>query len=523
MALVAPGRVLALPLRQRSFQTPFHCFRKFIMTEQEFTQLAAQGFNRIPVVLETFADLDTPLSVYLKLANKPYSYLLESVQGGERFGRYSFIGLPAETRFEVRGTTCSEYRRDELVSRAEHADPLAFVAGCHARIKAVALPKLPRFLGGLVGCFGYDTVRYVEKKLARAGKPDSLGTPDILLLLSEQLVVLDNLSGKLFLVVYADPGTARAYEHAQQRLQELLGMLRQPVVVPTETPVMPTKPHNEFSREAFIAAVERAKRYIFDGDIMQVVLSQRMSLAFDAAPLSLYRALRALNPSPYMFYFDMADFHVVGASPEILVRLESGQVTVRPIAGTRARGVTREQDLALEQELLADPKERAEHVMLMDLGRNDIGRVAETGSVRVTENMSIERYSHVMHIVSNVEARLKSGLDAMAVLKATFPAGTVSGAPKVRAMEIIDELEPGKRGIYAGAVGYLGFNGDMDLAIAIRTAVVKDGMLYVQAGAGIVADSVAQSEWTETQNKARALLRAAEMAQAGLNSELGTS
>jgi anthranilate synthase component 1 len=492
------------------------------MTEQEFKQLAAQGFNRIPVVLETFADLDTPLSVYLKLANKPYSYLLESVQGGERFGRYSFIGLPAETRFEVRGHICAEYRRGILVSQAEHDNPLDFVSACHARIRAASRPELPRFLGGLVGCFGYDTVRYVEKKLAATRKADTLHTPDILLLLSEQLVVLDNLSGKLFLVVYADPREAGAYSRAQQRLQELLWMLRQPVVVPPEAPTAPSQPQSEFSEDAFIEAVERAKRYIFDGDIMQVVLSQRMSLPYHASPLSLYRALRALNPSPYMFYFDMGGFHVVGASPEILVRLESGMVTLRPIAGTRPRGASREQDAALERELLADPKERAEHVMLMDLGRNDVGRVAQVGSVRVTENMTIERYSHVMHIVSNVDGKLKPGLDAMAVLKATFPAGTVSGAPKVRAMEIIDELEPAKRGIYAGAVGYLGFNGDMDLAIAIRTAVVKDGTLYVQAGAGIVADSVPKNEWVETQNKARALLRAAEMAQAGLNSKLAT-
>ena len=491
------------------------------MTEQEFTQLAAQGFNRIPVILETFADLDTPLSVYLKLANKPYSYLLESVQGGERFGRYSFIGLPAETRFEVFGTTCMEFRKGELVSRAEHVDPLEFVSSCHKRIKAAALPGLPRFLGGLVGCFGYETVRYIEKKLDRAAKPDNLRTPDILLLLSEQLVVLDNLSGKLYLVVYADPATEDAFARAQQRLQELLWMLRQPVVVPPEAPAAPKRHSLEFSREAFIAAVERAKRYIVDGDIMQVVLSQRMSLPFSVSPLSLYRALRALNPSPYMFYFDFGSFHVVGASPEILVRLESGMVTVRPIAGTRPRGTTREQDVLLEQDLLGDPKERAEHVMLMDLGRNDVGRVAKTGSVRVTETMAIERYSHVMHIVSNVEATLKDGMDAMAVLKATFPAGTVSGAPKVRAMEIIDELEPTRRGIYAGAVGYLGFNGDMDLAIAIRTAVVKEGKLYVQAGAGIVADSIPENEWTETTNKARALLRAAEMAQAGLNSSIG--
>jgi anthranilate synthase component 1 len=490
------------------------------MTEQDFKQLAAQGYNRIPVVLETFADLDTPLSVYLKLANKPYSYLLESVQGGERFGRYSFIGLPADSRFEVRGHDCAEYRRDVLVARSEQANPLDFVSACHARIKAASIPGLPRFLGGLVGCFGYDTVRYIENKLARTPKADALHTPDILLLLSEQLVVLDNLSGKLYIVVYADPAEANAYGRAHKRLQELLWMLRQPVVVPPEAPTVPAAPEPEFSEAQFIAAVERAKRYIFDGDIMQVVLSQRMSAPFSASPLSLYRALRALNPSPYMFYFDMGDFHVVGASPEILVRLESGTVTVRPIAGTRPRGAGREQDLALEQELLADPKERAEHVMLMDLGRNDVGRVAEIGSVKVTENMNIERYSHVMHIVSNVEGRLLPGLDAMAVLKATFPAGTVSGAPKVRAMEIIDELEPTKRGIYAGAVGYLGFNGDMDLAIAIRTAVVANGTLYVQAGAGIVADSVPRNEWVETQNKARALLRAAEMAQAGLNSGL---
>jgi anthranilate synthase component 1 len=394
------------------------------------------------------------------------------------------------------------------------------VSACHARIKAASIPGLPRFLGGLVGCFGYDTVRYIENKLARTPKADALHTPDILLLLSEQLVVLDNLSGKLYIVVYADPAEANAYGRAHKRLQELLWMLRQPVVVPPEAPTVPAAPEPEFSEAQFIAAVERAKRYIFDGDIMQVVLSQRMSAPFSASPLSLYRALRALNPSPYMFYFDMGDFHVVGASPEILVRLESGTVTVRPIAGTRPRGAGREQDLALEQELLADPKERAEHVMLMDLGRNDVGRVAEIGSVKVTENMNIERYSHVMHIVSNVEGRLLPGLDAMAVLKATFPAGTVSGAPKVRAMEIIDELEPTKRGIYAGAVGYLGFNGDMDLAIAIRTAVVANGTLYVQAGAGIVADSVPRNEWVETQNKARALLRAAEMAQAGLNSGL---
>jgi anthranilate synthase component 1 len=363
-------------------------------------------------------------------------------------------------------------------------------------------------------------VRYIEKRLAASDKPDVLDTPDILLLLSEQIVAVDNLSGKLYLVVYADPEVKGAWQGAQKRLEELLWMLRQPVVVPPEAPASAVPAKSSFAQADFMGAVERAKQYIRDGDIMQVVLSQRMSVPFAASPLSLYRALRALNPSPYMFYFDMGDFHVVGSSPEILVRLENGVVTLRPIAGTRPRGATREEDLALEEDLLGDPKERAEHVMLMDLGRNDVGRVAQIGSVKVSDSMVIERYSHVMHIVSNVEGKLKSGLDAMAVLKASFPAGTVSGAPKVRAMEIIDEFETDKRGIYAGAVGYLGFSGDMDLAIAIRTAVIKDGTLYVQAGAGIVADSVPENEWVETQNKARALLKAAEMAQAGLNSRL---
>jgi anthranilate synthase component I len=490
------------------------------VTEQEFKQLAAQGFNRVPVVLETFADLDTPLSVYLKLANKPYSYLLESVQGGERFGRYSFVGLPARTRYEVRGSHCRELCGDEVIAESEQTDPLAWVAEQQARVRAAPRPELPRFLGGLVGCFGYETVRYIEKRLAASDKPDALKTPDILLLLSEQIVAVDNLSGKLYLVVYADPAEQDAWQRAQKRLEELLWMLRQPVVVPPEAPTSAVPAQSAFAQADFMNAVERAKQYIRDGDIMQVVLSQRMSTPFSASPLSLYRALRALNPSPYMFYFDMGNFHVVGSSPEILVRLENGVVTLRPIAGTRPRGATREEDLALEKDLLADPKERAEHVMLMDLGRNDVGRVAQTGSVKVSDSMVIERYSHVMHIVSNVEGRLKPELDAMAVLKASFPAGTVSGAPKVRAMEIIDEFETEKRGIYSGAVGYLGFSGDMDLAIAIRTAVVKDGMLYVQAGAGIVADSVPENEWIETKNKARALLKAAEMAQAGLNSRL---
>ena len=499
------------------------------MTETEFNNLAAQGYNRIPVVLETFADLDTPLSVYLKLANRPYSYLLESVQGGERFGRYSFIGLPAVTRIEARDNRIRIINGAGLREIEADDDPLAFVQSYLSRFKVAPYPGLPRFCGGLVGYFAYDAVRYIEHKLAGHARPDTLNTPDMLLLLSEELAVVDNLSGKLYLIVYAAPGeagtaevmeAAEAYKAAKRRLKELLIDLRKPVEIPVEAPNEPAETASEFNEADFIEAVERAKRYIFDGDIMQVVLSQRSSKPYGASPLALYRALRSLNPSPYMFYYHFGEFHVVGASPEILVRLEGGTVTVRPIAGTRPRGKTIQEDSALAADLLADPKERAEHLMLMDLGRNDVGRVAQTGTVKVTENMQIEHYSHVMHIVSNVDGKLKPGLNAMDVLRATFPAGTVSGAPKVRAMEIIDELEVSKRGIYAGAVGYLGFNGDMDLAIAIRTGVIKDGKLHVQAGAGIVADSVPQSEWIETQNKARALLRAAEIAEGGLDSKI---
>jgi len=486
------------------------------ITEAEFNALAAQGHNRIPLVCETFADLDTPLSLYLKLANQPFSYLLESVQGGERFGRYSFIGLPAEVRLSVRGHRVTLTHGD-AVTEHEIENPLDFIQEYQSRFRVAPLSGLPRFTGGLAGYFGYDTVRYIERKLAATQKPDVIGTPDILLMLTEQLAVVDNLTGRLTFIVYANPEHADAYHLAIQRLDQLQRQLRQPVQIPHAPQMRRHEATSEFGEAAFKAAVEKAKRYIFDGDIMQVVLAQRMSQRFPAHPLSLYRALRSINPSPYLFYYDMGDHHVVGSSPEILARVEGDLVTVRPIAGTRPRGKTPQQDKALETELLADPKELAEHLMLIDLGRNDVGRVAQNGTVKLTDKMVIERYSHVMHIVSNVEAKLKPGLTAMDVLKATFPAGTVSGAAKVRAMEIIDELEPSKRGIYAGAVGYLGFNGDMDVAIALRTAVVKDDMLYVQAGAGIVADSVPDSEWMETQNKARAVLRAAEMVLDGLD------
>jgi anthranilate synthase component 1 len=489
------------------------------MTEAEFRALAAQGFNRIPLVLESFADLDTPLSLYVKLARVPFSFLLESVVGGERFGRYSFIGLPANSRIRARGRAI-EVEDSRGVAERHEGEPLDFIAQFQRRYRAAPVPGLPRFCGGLAGYFAYDTVRHIEEKLVASAPPpiEALADiPDILLLLTEELAVVDNLAGKISLIVYANPAEPDAYPRARERLQELRRKLRAPVEIPLQLATAKSEANSESGAEAFQSAVARAREYIAAGDIMQVVLSQRMSMPFSVSPLSLYRALRSLNPSPYMFYYDFGDFHVVGASPEILVRKEGDTVTLRPIAGTRPRGATREADEKLAAELLADPKEIAEHVMLLDLGRNDVGRVAAIGSVRVTEQMVIERYSHVMHIVSNVDGALRPGLTALDVLRASFPAGTVSGAPKVRAMEIIDELEPSRRGIYAGAVGYISFQGDMDLAIAIRTAVVKGGMLYAQVGAGIVHDSVPENEWRETLSKARALLRAAEMVQAGLD------
>ena len=470
---------------------------------------------RIPVVAEARADLYTPLAVYLKLANGPYSYLLESVVGGERFGRYSFIGLSCTERIEARGRTVRRLLRDargaDVCLESVEADPFEYVRAWLSRHRIEAAPAALRFAGGLAGYFGYEAVRHVEPRALSGEKPDVLGTPDMLLLVSDELAVLDNVLGKLYLVVYAEAGAERA---ARARLEHLRSRLAG--ALPEEKFSEPSAPKPvplecSFTEAQFLAAVARAKEYIFAGDCMQVQISQRTSRAFDAPPLELYRALRGVNPSPYMFYFDFGDHHVVGASPEILVRLAGDTVTLRPIAGTRPRGATPEADAAAAQELLADPKERAEHVMLIDLGRNDVGRVAATGSVKVTERMVIERYSHVMHIVSNVEGRLAPGFDAIDVLKASFPAGTVTGAPKVRAMQIIDELEPVKRGVYSGAVGYLGFNGDMDVAIAIRTAVLKDRKLHVQAAAGVVADSDPRSEWLETQHKTRALLRAAEL------------
>ncbi|MEA3395627.1 MAG: anthranilate synthase component I [Pseudomonadota bacterium] len=498
-----------------------------MMTESDFDALARQGYNRIPLMAQAFADLETPLSLYLKLAHAQSggknTFLLESVVGGERFGRYSFIGLPARTLVRSRGfgdQAVTEVVTDDVVVETSRLNPLDFIAQYQQRFKVALQPGLPRFCGGLAGYFGYDMVRHIEKKLVRSCPPDTLGCPDILLLQCEELAVIDNLSGKLYLIVYADPSQPQAYAKAAARLDELRARLDAPVLAPQIKPSTTHEVVREFAKNDYIAAVLRAKELIAAGDFMQVQVGQRLKKRYTESPLSLYRALRSLNPSPYMYYYHFGDFHVVGASPEILVRQEKtpeGQkVTIRPLAGTRPRGATPELDKAAEVELINDPKERAEHVMLIDLARNDIGRIAQTGSVKVTEAFVVERYSHVMHIVSNVEGLLNEGMTAMDVLKATFPAGTLTGAPKVHAMELIDQLEPSKRGLYGGACGYLSYAGDMDVAIAIRTGVIKDDTLYVQAAAGVVADSVPELEWKETEAKARALLRASELVEEGL-------
>ena len=490
-----------------------------MITELEFKSLAAQGHNRIPLLLEAFADLETPLSLYLKLAGgQALSFLLESVVGGERFGRYSFIGLPARTLLRARGFTTEVVTAGEVVERHE-GNPLDFIAGYQSRFKVALSPGMPRFCGGLAGYFGYDAVRYIEPKLAQTWKSGGIDTPDILLLQCEELAVIDNLSGRLYLIVYADPARPEAYFIARKRLSELADRLKYSVTAPPVRRGPSYAVEREFDKAAYLSAVQRAKEYIAAGDMMQVQVGQRLKKRYTESPLSLYRALRSLNPSPYMYFYDMGDFQIVGASPEILVRQErtaEGQkVTIRPLAGTRPRGATPELDQALEAELSGDPKERAEHLMLIDLARNDIGRIAKTGTVKVTDAFAIERYSHVMHIVSNVEGQLLDGMSSLDVLRATFPAGTLTGAPKIRAMQIIDELEPVKRGIYGGACGYLSFAGDMDVAIAIRTGIIKDQTLYVQAAAGVVADSIPEMEWRETEHKARALIRAAELVEEG--------
>ncbi len=491
------------------------------MNQSDYDALVVGGYSRIPVTRTLLADTETPLSTFSKLCSSPYAFLFESVEGGEKWSRYSIVGLPATQRIAITGATVSRYVGDALVESYESQDPLAEVESLQSSVSSAPLSSLPVFHGGWVGYFSYDTVRFVEPKLVNINKPDEVGTPDILLILAEEVVVFDNLRGTLTLIINSDASKEGALLSATERLDELEKALSEPAAAldsfelgSTDTSDIESRVTHTTDKATFESWVDRIKRYILDGDVMQVVVSQRMSLPFSASPLNLYRALRHLNPSPYLFFLDLDEFHVVGSSPEILVRSEQGKITVRPIAGTIHRGTDEVEDRELASQLLNDEKERAEHLMLIDLGRNDIGRVSQPGSVQLTEKMVIEKYSHVMHIVSNVTGDAREDATAIDSLRATLPAGTLSGAPKIRAMEIIDELEPMKRGVYGGAVGYLSWSGDMDTAIAIRTAVIKDGQLIVQAGAGVVADSVPESEWEETLNKARAVLRAAAMVEA---------
>ena len=491
-----------------------------MISKNDFNKLAKKGYNRIPLMCEILADLDTPLSTYTKICNFPYSYLFESVEGGEKWGRYSIIGLPAKKIISVTGEKVKITENSKLIDEYNTSDPLKEIEKIQQSYKVAQIESMPRFSGGLVGYFGYETIRYIEPKLNKNNKEDPIGSPDILLMVSDEVVVFDNLSGKLFIIVHADPKKNDAYSNALQRLDDISGMLRDNQTNKSQSDNSRDVDENDFvsgfTQKNYEKAVNTIKNYIINGDAMQVVLSQRLSIPFQSKPINLYRALRSLNPSPYMYFLDLEDFQIVGSSPEILVRLEDNIVTVRPIAGTRPRGKTKSEDLALEKDLLEDPKELAEHLMLIDLGRNDLGRVADMGSVNLTDKMIIERYSHVMHIVSNVTGELKKGMNAMDVLRSTFPAGTVSGAPKIRAMEIIDELEPVKRGVYSGAVGYISWNGNMDTAIAIRTAVIKDKTLHIQVGAGIVADSIPKNEWDETMNKGRAIFKAVSLVEKGL-------
>jgi anthranilate synthase component 1 len=494
------------------------------MTPAELQQFAAQGYNRVALVAESLADLETPLSLYLKLtqeSGQKNTFLLESVYGGERFGRYSIIGLPAKILLRTVGTPTNpinEIVEDGKVIETNHENPLDFIDSYYRRFKVAPQPNLPRFCGGLAGYFAYDTVRYIEKRLATHALPDEIGVPDIQLMLTEELAVVDNVSGKIYFIVYIDPNDANSYPKGIERLHALQSKLKQSIhTEESGSRSQKTELIRKFKASDFENAVRKTKEYILAGDCMQVVIGQRISRPYTQPPLQLYRALRSLNPSPYMYFYDFGHVQIVGSSPEILVRQEKREgrkmVTIRPLAGTRKRGTTPEEDAQLAKELLADPKEIAEHVMLIDLARNDVGRIAKTGTVKVTDSMVIEKYSHVQHIVSSVEGELKDNMSNMDVLRATFPAGTLSGAPKIRAMEIIDEMEITKRGIYGGAAGYLSFSGDMDVAIVIRTGVIKDGMLHSQAGAGVVADSDPNSEWKETEAKARAVLAAADLAE----------
>jgi anthranilate synthase component 1 len=482
------------------------------MQFSQFNALVEEGYNHIPLSREVVVDTDTPLALYLKLANTPFTYFLESVQGGEKWGRYSFIGLAAETIIKVNEYEIFVEKNGYLQEKFDVQDPLAWIEDFQEQFKVPQLDSLPDFNGGLVGYFGYEIIRYIEPKLKNIEKKDELNVPDILLMVSNDLLVVDNLTSKVHIITHVSPEDG-SFDDGIAKLDLIESNIKKSFEHDaTQSEKIKSQDFiSSFGKNNFVHAVEKVQKYITAGDVMQVVPSQRLSCKFKSNPVELYRQLRILNPSPYMYYLNLDDFAIVGSSPEILTRVDNNNVaTIRPIAGTRSRGKTEEEDKDNEKDLLSDEKEIAEHLMLIDLGRNDLGRIAKTGTVNLTDKMFIERYSHVMHIVSNVECELKDDMSSIDVLRATFPAGTLSGAPKVRAMEIIDEVETLKRNIYSGAIGNLSWHGGMDLAIAIRTAIVKNDVLYVQAGAGIVHDSVPEMEWQETMDKAQALIRAAQ-------------
>jgi anthranilate synthase component 1 len=501
----------------------------------QYNAFIRAGYNRIPLVRDLLVDLDTPLSVYLKLANQPHSFLLESVHGSEQWGRYSIIGLPAQTRLSVQGDRFSVIQNDREIETSEVEDPLEAIETWRAQFNIAPIlseAELPRFTGGLVGYFGYDTVRYIEPALKLRAPPDQLNLPDILLMVAEEVAIFDTLTSKIHFVVLVDPTQPDAYYKAQNRLDQMVLRLQSNAysalhhhldthsssVSHTKTSRAQSEVAYSLSQEQFEEGVRQVKRLIQDGECQQVVLSQRMSIPYHAAPIELYRALRLTNPSPYMYFIHAGEHHIVGSSPEILVRKEDREVTLRPIAGTRPRGQTPEADATLEKELLNDPKELAEHEMLIDLGRQDLDSITSPESITLTERGVVERYSHVMHLVSNLTAQLREGISPLEVLKATFPAGTLSGSPKLRALQIIDELEPIQRGVYGGAIGYLSWSDNMDLAIAIRTAIIKSNRLYIQTGAGIVDESLPEKEWEETINKGRAIFSAVDRVNEGLDS-----
>jgi anthranilate synthase component I len=484
-----------------------------------FSELASQG-NLIPVYREIMADMDTPVSAFKKIDDGRFSFLLESIEGGEKWARYTFLGSNPAVVIRSKGTTVEVLGDDGSLRREEVTDPLDFVKQYLDNFRPVEVDGLPRFFGGAVGYLGYDMVRYFER--LSLTKPADIDAYDSYLVITDTILVFDNIRQKIKVVsnAHVEPGTRlqEAYDAATAKIDAIIKKLKAPLNTINSLPsVNKVSFSSNVTRQAFEESVLKAKEYVKAGDIIQVVLSQRFSAELTVDPFNIYRALRTLNPSPYMFFLRLDDTLMVGASPEVMVRKEGEQVELRPIAGTRPRSDSPAEDCRLEQELLADPKERAEHVMLVDLGRNDLGRVCTIGTVKVTELMVVERYSHVMHIVSNVQGELEQGKDSFDVLRATFPAGTLSGAPKVRAMEIIEELEPVRREIYGGAVGYFSFSGNMDMAIAIRTLVIKDGRIHLQAGAGIVADSDPATEYQETVNKAMAVVKAIELVEKGLD------